>query len=888
MDFKHYLHSMFNPTAIAVVGVSDKPDSLGALLWQHLQEAKAFAKLFPVNSKLKNIGDEKCFSKIADIKEPIDLVVLAEPPEYYEKVLAECMQLKVGSVLLCGGYPKSEITEKIKEKIAECAKSGVKIAGPQSLGILHPSRKLNASFLPEMPAEGGVGLISQSPGLVSSMIEIALEHKAGFSFVIDPGMEQELLAADYLDMMASDPMTTVVVLYLETFRNPRKLLSAVRLASRTKPVILLKGGQSRAAEDIVVNNNSVPHRSGKLMDRALEKAGALLVNSVQDFASVIQAFSFSRKFSAGSVYGLVNSKGLDTLMADSLDKCHVQIAKTDPSTASELAEKFHIPFPYANPINAGLNASPEVIANLAAFVLTMESCGGLLMAIGVNPMSSQEEIAKALVPVLKDNAKPVVTVWIGSSSARKAIAHMQKNGIPALDDIEAACLTIGLMEKFRGIRHAKNQILQAPASEPAETYEGVRKIVQKAKRRKRNLIYEEDAKRMLASLGIHTAAAMEAGSIGEAREAAFALGYPVAMKLRTDGVLSKSEVNGVILGIRNEDELQAAWDALKQRAENALISRRDFGVLVQKMITDKNLRELKVGFRTTDQFGPMVYVGIGGLYGSLGYEPISNFVPLTKADAKSMLETSEVRHLLSECKGMAAVDPEPIAEILLKLSQLATVVPALRSLEIDPLLCGGQWPIVLDANAVTGPLPLEADEKFSHLVFPVTNNLKEINIKGNFGNLVLKSAEPADAEAFKKYLDSLSQHSRQQRFHGASSDEVIITNALTSDPDRSLCLFSRDREGRPDEIVAEAMFSILPNGTSAEFGISVKDSWQKMGLSGPLMSALEENARKFGLKQLIGYVLNDNEAMKRMMLKRGYAPTPDESDPHITLYTLEL
>ncbi len=195
---------------------------------------------------------------------------------------------------------------------------------------------------------------------------------------------------------------------------------------------------------------------------------------------------------------------------------------------------------------------------------------------------------------------------------------------------------------------------------------------------------------------------------------------------------------------------------------------------------------------------------------------------------------------------------------------------------------------MLDANAVVGPAPLEADERFSHLVFPDRNNLKEVTVKGNFGNLVLRSAEPSDAEAFRVYLDGLSQNSRQQRFHGASSDDVIITNALTSDPDRSLCLFSRDKEGKPDEIVAEAMFSILPNGTSAEFGISVKDAWQKMGLSAPLMSALEENAWKFGVKELIGYVLSDNEAMKRMMQKRGYQPSQDESDPNITLYTLKL
>ncbi len=889
MDFRHYLHPLFNPKTIAVLGASSRPESHGAALWQHLRSAAEFATVYAVNPKYKNIGEDKCWPSLASIKaDGFDLAVVVSPPSTYEKVLRSCIQDRVKSILLCGGFSKSELDEKSCAMIAECRMEGICVVGPQSLGFLRPSRGLNASYLPEMPARGNVGLISQSPGLVSTIIEIALGNNAGFSLVIDPGMEQELTTADYLDMLACDPETKAIILYLETVKDPRRLISSIRLASKSKPVILLKGGKTLAASDIIVNNNGVPPENNQIMEKALAKAGAMLINTLKELSYAIKSFSYLREFKQGHVFGIVNSKGLDALLADELSRRGIQLAQTQPAQAKMIAENFNIQYPFANPINLGLEASPETFRELAGTVLSWPNCSALILGFASNPLGPSKKIAKALIPVVKETTKPVVTAWLGSRNLSRVSELLENNGIPSTEDLSGACLYLALNEKSHHFKQIADDILGTPPTMPDEEFTGIRKILQKTKSEKRNLIYEEEAKRILASIGFDTTACMAAGSTGEALDAAKALGYPVAMKIRVDGILSKSDLNGVITGIRNDKELLEAWDALLKRGKSALFEESDLGVVIQKTLSGLNQREVKIGFRSTDLFGPIVYIGVGGFYGALGFSDAYGFAPLTRREALGMISEPGLKRLLSEYKGIPAVNPDMIVDALLKLSQLACAVPALKSLEIDPLLCGPDSMIVLDAHAVLGSRPLQADEKYCHLVFPNRHNIEDRELKNSHGRICIACAEPAHAAAFRDYVESLSDNSRRLRYHGIGSIDAIVLQTLGADPDRTFSVFLIDMKEGTGRIIGEAEFSILPNGRSAEFGISLRDNWQRKGLSAPLMDILEDKARDLGLMELIGYVLKDNDGMYRLMTKRGYIRREDPDDPHVNLFVLEL
>lgn len=887
MDFNHYLHSLFNPRSVAIIGASARSGSFGTLIWKIAKSASPRATLFPVNPKYKTIGRETSYAALTDIKEDVDLAVLVCPPSVYPKALENCLKKGVKNILLCGGFPKSDLTEPVLEAINKTTAAGVRIVGPQSLGLMTPSEGLNLSYLPSLPPAGEVGLVSQSPGLSCTIIDYVTNAQCGFSHVIDPGFEQVLTVADYVDMLAFDRKTRCIVLYLESFQQPRKLLSAIRLAAANKPVILLKGGQTPGSADIVINNSGAREDEDGVMKRALVRAGALLVTSLKELNYAVQAFAMRKDLASGELYGLVNSKGLDSLLADHAYNNDLRLATPDSTVAKELRDKYKITFPYANPVNMGLDMDAATIVDLTDYLLNRPECSGIVLSVVTNPSFDPLELAKKLVPILKKSSKPAVTVWIGTESDFPAIKYLRKNGIVAMNDMKGACRAIRLMEQFRkfksdGVPGSYSVIPSDPAF-----FASARKIIQTARREGRHLLYEEESKRLLASIGFETTAGIYAGSLGEAIEAARALGYPVAMKLRMNGVLSKSDAKGVILGIRNERELKGSWKNMSERAVHLGQPEEGLGVFLQKTLDSDNRRELRIGMKLTRHFGPIVYLGIGGLYGKIFKGTAFNFAPLSLKEARDMISSEPFKTFLGDFQGLPPCDPEPIVTALIRLSQLAVEVPAVRSIDIDPLLCGKGHAIVLDAHCVIGSDTLTADENASHLIFPYRPSFEK-NVRGKYGLVKIKYSAPEDKENFLKYLGSLSDQSRRLRFHSLTSSlESIAVSAVSSDPDRSFSIFAVDPNSDSGDIIAEARLSQLPNRTSAEFGISVRDDWHGRGLATLLMDEIEAEARRRGLEKVVGYVLKDNENMHGMMAKRGYVRTTDKDDPNIDLFTLD-
>lgn len=887
MDFNHYLHSLFNPRSVAIIGASARSGSFGTLIWKIAKSASPRARLFPVNPKYKTIGRETSYAALTDIKEDVDLAVLVCPPSVYPKALENCLKKGVKNILLCGGFPKSDLTEPVLEAINKTTAAGVRIVGPQSLGLMTPSEGLNLSYLPSLPPTGEVGLVSQSPGLSCTIIDYVTNAQCGFSHVIDPGFEQVLTVADYVDMLAFDRKTRCIVLYLESFQQPRKLLSAIRLAAANKPVILLKGGQTPGSADIVINNSGAREDEDGVMKRALVRAGALLVTSLKELNYAVQAFAMRKDLASGELYGLVNSKGLDSLLADHAYNNDLRLATPDSTVAKELRDKYKITFPYANPVNMGLDMDAATIVDLTDYLLNRPECSGIVLSVVTNPSFDPLELAKKLVPILKKSSKPAVTVWIGTESDFPAIKYLRKNGIVAMNDMKGACRAIRLMEQFRkfksdGVPGSYSVIPSDPAF-----FASTRKIIQTARREGRHLLYEEESKRLLAGIGFETTAGIYAGSLGEAIEAARALGYPVAMKLRMNGVLSKSDAKGVILGIRNERELKGSWKNMSERAVHLGQPEEGLGVFLQKTLDSDNRRELRIGMKLTRHFGPIVYLGIGGLYGKIFKGTAFNFAPLSLKEARDMISSEPFKTFLGDFQGLPPCDPEPIVTALIRLSQLAVEVPAVRSIDIDPLLCGKGHAIVLDAHCVIGSDTLTADENASHLIFPYRPSFEK-NVRGKYGLVKIKYSAPEDKENFLKYLGSLSDQSRRLRFHSLTSSlESIAVSAVSSDPDRSFSIFAVDPNSDSGDIIAEARLSQLPNRTSAEFGISVRDDWHGRGLATLLMDEIEAEARRRGLEKVVGYVLKDNENMHGMMAKRGYVRTTDKDDPNIDLFTLD-
>jgi acetyltransferase len=404
------------------------------------------------------------------------------------------------------------------------------------------------------------------------------------------------------------------------------------------------------------------------------------------------------------------------------------------------------------------------------------------------------------------------------------------------------------------------------------------------------MLDEQDSKALLASFGIETAMGLIARSGMEARQAAQQLGFPVVLKVRADGITHKSDVGGVVLGVQSADEVERGFEAIAQRLAERAPSARFVGVLVQKMVVRPQGRELIIGLARDPNFGPVVNFGMGGIAVEIFKDSALALPPLNAFLARELISRTRVARMLEAFRGAPAVDLDKLIEVLLRVSELACEIPAVRELDINPLLADEHGVIALDARVLVSDAPLTADATYSHLaIHPYPRALvREVSVKN--GRILLRPIRPEDAEAEKRFISRLSRRTSYLRFHAPIRELTMerLVRYTQIDYDREMAFVAIDTTAEQHEIRGISRYTCNPDGHSAEFGVIVEDAWQGRGVGHVLMQALEETARARGLEELIGLVLKENDEMGEMMRKRGYVPHRDEEDPGVLRYIKPL
>jgi acetyltransferase len=363
------------------------------------------------------------------------------------------------------------------------------------------------------------------------------------------------------------------------------------------------------------------------------------------------------------------------------------------------------------------------------------------------------------------------------------------------------------------------------------------------------------------------------------------------LKVRAEGVTHKSEVGGVLLSLKTADEVALGFELIRERVEKRAPQARFTGVMVQKMISRPHGRELIVGIARDPSFGPVLTFGMGGIAVEVVSDSALALPPLNRVLACDLIDRTRVSRMLSRFRGMPAVDMDRLIDALIRVSELACELPCLRELDINPLLADEQGVIALDARVVVDDRALAPDAAYSHLVIhPYPKSLERELRLSDATRLLLRPIRPEDAEAEQRFVARLSRQTLYLRLHAPvrelSVEQLIRFTQI--DYDREMAFVAVDPEGGTGEIRAIARYTRLAEGESAEFGVTVEDSWQGRGLGTTMMEALEQCARNRGLGEIFGYVLKDNESMRRLMLARGYVPHREEEDAHVIRFALSL
>ena len=879
MDILHSLTSAFNPKAVAVVGASDRPGSRGSFVWSGVMNGRRVHEAYPVNPKYKYIGVTSCWPSLSE--------VLATPSSKIEGLLKECKKLGIPNVLITPGDEELTADRRWREHIAQMAReAGIRIIGPDSMGIMRPSIGLNVSYWPRLAQTGSIGLLCQSGAVTASVLEYAERSGIGFSTVISSGLESEVSLAEMIDFLVADPQTEIIALHVEALRHPRSFFSALKNAVRQKPVIVLKAGRGTNARRLACARLATAASDEAVFDAAIARVGAIRCDKLEEFVTTLEVFCTDKNPRQGRLAMLGTGLGFALLTADAADAEGIAFANFSMQTEKTLAKICNAKLGVTNPLAIAADAAAEFFAQALTACLDDDNVDGVVVTL--SPPRTTQLLANAA----KASFKPVVVCWAAPFAESLMHSSFKRCGLPCVATPQLAVRAFANLARYENL---KKQRLQPPsetltAGKP--DLAAARRIVKQAKAQQRFILSDNETTELLQSFGITSLACTFAPSENEAAAAARRIGFPVAVKISAEGIAHKTDTGGVILNLMSESEVREAFNTVRdrcaQRAPMALFK----GVFVQKMAHSERLREVCIRAATDPVLGAAISFSAGGRTGEIFTERTVELAPLTEPQARRMIRRHPVYKALGDFRGMPAANEDALVATLLKISALMCEIPAVAEISVNPLVIDDQLAVSLDAGVALCARSDEPDARYSHMLMqpaPITSG-EEFTSRG--GLMRIRSIRPEDFAAEKRLLQRLSQKSAYLRFHKDATDvtdnEIIGFTDFDREREAAFVITDAGASIEKPEIHAVGRLTKAPDSDTAEFGIVVEDKFQRAGFGAILMQQLENEARSRGARHLSGWVLKGNDAMAGLMSRRGYRAADCPEDASMLIYSLEL
>ncbi|HTT13728.1 MAG TPA: bifunctional acetate--CoA ligase family protein/GNAT family N-acetyltransferase [Burkholderiaceae bacterium] len=893
----HYLRYALTPRSIAVVGATDRQEALGNYVFGNALGAGFRGDIYPINPKHEVVAGQRCYASLQALPAAVDLAVIVTPAQTVPAIIDDAARRRIGAVLvLSAGFAEMGGAGRQLQQlaVARARAQGIRLLGPNCLGVMRPDIGFNATSARTAARPGSVALVSQSGAVMAALLDYAWSAGFGFSSAVSTGAGADVDFPEVLDFLANDPVTRSIVLYIEGVHDSRALMSSVRAAASTKPVVVLKVGRHLTGRKAAMSHTGASVGDDAVFDVALKRAGAIRVGAYNQLFAAAEALAAGRLpdgEQANRLVVLTNGGGPGVLAADAAADADVALATLSDAVKQRLDAVLPPTWSRGNPVDIVGDADAQRFASSFRILLEDPDNDGVLVLFSPLIRLEAEAAAKALLELAAASTKPVISVWLGAHDAGRGGAVFKAAGLPALTSPERGVESFSYLARY--VRHRRWR-LQVPPSHSDEfeiDLGRARSEVSEALQTGRATLDERESKRLLDCFGIPTVAAEFAATPEDAVRHAGQVGFPVVVKVVASGVAHKSEVEGVQLDLRSADEVIQAFATIKGNVAARAPRARFLGVHVQAMVERPRARELIVGIARDAQFGPVIGFGMGGIgvdvYGDLAVA----LPPLNRFLAQQLIAATRVSRMLGEFRGRPVVAQDALVDTLLKVSELACELPCIDELDINPLLADENGVLALDARVVLGSGPLAADASYSHLaIHPYPKNLWRAVRLRNGDMTLLRPIRPEDAAAEQRFIARLSQRSLYLRFHGLVRELSLerLIRFTQIDYDREMAFVATDMQGDAEEIRGIARYTRNPDGASCEFAIVIEDAWQARGLGAALMTALEACARGRGLREMIGFVLAENNAMAQMMIRLGYEGRPEPDDPTVVRFAKGL
>lgn len=830
------LDRLFKPHSIAVIGASTDPQKAGHVVIRHLLAGQFKGPILPVSPHNKAIAGVLAYPDIASLPLSPDLAIICTKRERVLSLIEALGKKGAGAAIILAADFSQEEREQLQRLSSQY---GIRLLGPNSMGMLLPAQGINASFSPIAAKPGQVAFVSQSAAVSTTILDWAKQHELGFSAFISLGDHCDIDFGQLLDQLSRDGTTRAILLYMDKLHDARHFLSAARAASRNKPILVLKSGRHDPAKGL-----------DNVYDAAIRRAGMLRVRDTHELFAAVETLSHSLTLKGERLAIISNGRGLANMAVDVL---------------LERGGKLAMP-----PKDIGSDADITAYQQALDTLLQGNEADAILLIHAPSLTARGAELARSLIDYLRQHPRArrfnILTNWAGEYSAQEGRKLFTEAGIPTYRTPESAVAAFMHMVEYR--RNQK-QLMETPASLQGDklNVELCQQLIRQALERKQLTLDTHLVQPILQAAGLATLPTWIVSDAIEATLTAEQIGYPVAVKLRSPDIAHKSAVHGVMLNLRTSAEVAQAADAILDRVRQHDAGARIEGLLVQRMARRSGGLELRIRLQQDPVFGPVILLGESG---AEPQEMVAALPPLNQALARYQVIGALKSRKIREQATPERLDIDALGQVLCQLSELLLAFPEIQELDLHPLQACGAEMVILDASLTLMPI---TQQRCPLAIRPYPTELEEGAWLKDQSHVLLRPIRPEDEPTHKQFVLKVSDEDRYKRFFADVGElgHEELARMTQIDYDREMAFVAVGQDGAFNQQILGVVRAISnPDQSDAEFAILVRSDLKGLGLGKLMMEKIVRYARERGIGQLSGMTMPSNRGMINLAKRLGF------------------
>lgn len=874
------LESLLKPRSVAVIGASDNPKRAGYVVIKNLLSGNFHGPIMPVTPKYDAVAGVLAYPDIDSLPRVPDLAILCTQGHRNVDIIEQLGRKGVRmAVVLAAGMNVDLDGDGVTEDVRmhEVAKEyGMRLIGPNSMGMILPWHNLNASFSPIAANKGNIAFISQSAAVCTTILDWAKNKNIGFSTFISLGDTCDISFAELLDTLCRDSKTQAILLYIDSIRDARRFMSAARAAARNRRILVLKSGRTKIGSAAAHLHTGGEIGLDAVYDAAIKRSGMLRVHNTHDLFAAVETLAHAVPLRGERLAILTNGGGPAIMAVDALTERGGKLATLSPETIDKLSAVLPASWSQSNPIDIVGDADIMRYEAATRILLDSDDFDALLIMHSPSAIAPSKETAEHMIRVLRQHPRTahfnILSNWAGETQAQKARQVFTQAGFPAYRTPESAVTAFMHLVEYR--RNQK-QLMETPSSfgETQSNPGHVHQLLDQLLEEKIDHLETHEVRPLLESYGFHTLPTWIASDPAEAAHIAEQIGYPVAVKLRSPDIRHKSEVHGVMLHLRTAAEVANASQAILDRVSLNYPIARIEGLLVQRMANRAGAQELRIAVHPDPIFGPVILIGDEAAEWDIHRDAAVAIPPLNMALARYLVINALKTGKIKQRSLPDRLDIPALCKLLVKLSQLIIDCPEITELDIHPLLAAGEDMTVIDASMTIRPFTGDTQERLA--IRPYPKELEMFTALKDQTPVLLRPIRPEDEPGHKAFIARVSHDDLYNRFFSEVGEfnHEALANLTQIDYDREMAFIavSLDPDSHEEqEILGVSRAVSDPSNEEAEFAVLIRSDLKGQGLGSILLNTIIQYCKQRGTLRMTGITMPTNHGMLALARKSGF------------------